>query len=165
MTWVFCVPIQPKGMARHKHTTIAGHTHAYKDPLDVKWQDMIAFAAARVMPDYALDGPVRVDVMMLLPRPKKLLNRSKRTGELLGGAREGLMWAPTLPDSDNVLKNVYDGLKAIWRDDRQVCRGEPVKCYCEANRKPRVIVKVQLLPDDVPEVLQKFAASIDITEL
>ena len=164
MTWTFVVPIHPKGASRHHTTTIAGHVHEYKDAEDVKWQALIAFAANRAMPRHVLEGPVRVDVMMLLPRPKRLTNRSRRTGELLGGAREGLMWAPVPPDADNVIKNVWDGLKSIWRDDRQVCRGEPVKCYCEANGRPRVIVSVSLLPDEVPEALQRFAARFDGSE-
>ena len=128
---------------------------------DVRWQQLVALFASSVMPREVIEGPVRVDVLLLLPRPKRLLKRSKRTGELLGDAKEGLMWAPVLPDADNVLKNVYDGLKSFWRDDRQVCHGPPVKCYAEATGKPRVIIHVSLLPPEVPPALQRLALAFD----
>jgi len=164
MKWTFGIPLAPHGDGRAKSAVIAGHVHLYRDEKDIRWQDIIAFAADRVIPREVIEGAMRVDVLALLPRPKRLLKRSKRTGELLGGAEEGLMWAPVMPDRDNIDKAILDGLKAIWRDDQQVCFGWIAKCYAEANGRPRLIVTVWTDLGPVPESLQRFAAETAIMD-
>ena len=142
-SWTFAVPIAPRGAGRHRAAVIGGHARMYADPATRKWEHQIAFAAGETLPAEPLDGPVKVEILALLPRPKRLLARSKKTGQLLHG-EEGLMWAPVKPDRDNIDKAVLDGLRSIWRDDCQVCAGGVLKCYCEANGKPRVIVRVSV---------------------
>jgi len=155
-SWTFVVPIAPRGAGRHRAAVIAGHARMYPDGATVKWENQIAFAAQEVLPSQPLDGPVRVDVLALLARPQRLLQRSKRTGKLLH-ASEDLMWAPVKPDRDNIDKAVLDGLKSCWRDDQIVVFGGVAKCYCEATGKARVIVRVSRCSSEVPAGLLDVA--------
>lgn len=154
--WTFLVPIAPRGAGRHRVTVVAGHARTYADPATRKWEQQVAFAAGSVLPRQPLEGPIRVDVLILIERPQRLLVRSKRTGELLH-ASEGLMWAPVKPDRDNVDKAVLDGLRSHWRDDSQVVFGGIAKCYTEATGKPRVIVRISELEASVPDGLTALA--------
>jgi len=154
--WTFVVPIAPRGAARNHPVVIAGHASTYPDAQTVAWQQQIAFAAASVLPTTRLVGPIGVSGLALLPRPKRMLQRSKKTGQLLHAA-ESLMWAPVKPDRDNIDKGVLDGLKPFWQDDAQVVNGGIAKCYCEVTGRPRVIVRVTMLDDQVPGCLLDVA--------
>ncbi len=85
-----------------------------------------------------LEGPVRVDIVAVLPRPKSL-NRKKDP--------EGLMWAPVRPDADNIRKAVLDGLKGVLGDDGQVVCGETFKVYAEKDGQARTVVWIDKADD------------------
>ena len=95
-------------------------------------------------PDAIIETPCRVDVLAVKRRPQSKLRQKDP---------DGLMWAPTKPDGDNIRKAVIDALKSWWRDDALVCVGQTVTVYAERTGLPRVVVRVRTLnnvnPDDI----------------
>lgn len=98
-------------------------------------------AAAQVLPTTPLQGPVGVDILAVLPRPRRLCRRKDP---------DGLIWAPRRPDSDNIRKAVLDALKRHWADDGQVVDGATRKVYAERDGLPRLEVRVWLI-EGLPE--------------
>lgn len=96
----------------------------------------IRHLAAMEMPSHPLDGPLRVDILAVLRRPKRLMRKRDP---------EGMVWAPKRPDSDNIRKAVLDALSAHWRDDSQVVDGRTIKVYAEKHGLPRMEVIIQRL--------------------
>lgn len=144
-SWRIEVPLAPKGAGRHRTAVVVGHVHTYQDYSTKQWKAGVAYFAAGVLPKEPLEGPIQVNIWAILPRPERLLKRSKKTGALLHGD-EGLMWAPTKPDTDNIEKGVYDALKSAWRDDKQVVCGVTRKLYAEAAGKPRLVILIVAPP-------------------
>jgi len=80
-----------------------------------------------------LEGPVRVDILAVLPRPKKYHRKKDH---------KGFLWATVRPDMDNIRKIVLDAMKDCWTDDSQVVAGATLKVYAEVGGEPRVEVWV-----------------------
>ncbi len=97
----------------------------------------VALVASEKAPRDIIEGPVRVDILAVMPRPKRL-DQGKRHPT-------GLVWAPVRPDADNIRKAVLDGLQTLWRDDAQVVAGDTVKVYAERLGRPRVVVRIRTL--------------------
>ena len=74
-----------------------------------------------------VEHPVRVRIIAVYKRPKRLCQVYKKTG--LTRYDPGWLWAPVMPDADNIAKSVMDGMRAVWRDDKQVVRLEVDKVY------------------------------------
>ncbi len=160
--WIFCVPFPPKGAGRHRSAVVDGHIHNYKDPTTERWQYNVGMVGARVLPREPFECPLEVCILAVLARPKYLLKRSKRTGELLGGAVEGLMWAPCKPDRDNIDKGVLDALKGCWRDDAQAVAGPVWKCYAEATGKPRLVVRIREVAESPYDVIPQEMIAAEV---
>ena len=148
--WIIVVPLLPQGAGRHKTRVVdlpggKRYVQNYTPAATRQWKADVAMCAAAKLPTAPLEGPIQVNIWAILPRPKYLLARSKRTGKLLH-ADEGLMWAPAKPDTDNVEKGVYDSLKSAWRDDRQIVCGVTRKLYAEAAGKPRLVIAIMSPP-------------------
>jgi crossover junction endodeoxyribonuclease RusA len=81
----------------------------------------------------ALDGPVKVDVLFWLPRPK---------------ARPDDEWHAVRPDVDKLARAVLDALTAarLWRDDCQVADLWTGKRYETAEHPPGASIAVGGLP-------------------
>ncbi len=79
------------------------------------------------------DGPVRVDIVAIWPRPQRLM-----------AARfpDGLIPKHTRPDIDNICKSTYDGIgranRLIWNDDGQIQCHRSEKYYAERDQGPRL---------------------------
>lgn len=73
------------------------------------WRQAIVDASREVMAGRApLEGPVAVDVVFYLPRPKSAPKRITQPAKL--------------PDLDKLVRALFDALSAagVWRDDAQV---------------------------------------------
>ena len=79
------------------------------------------------------DGPVRVDIVAIWPRPQRLM--AKRFPD-------GLIPKDTRPDIDNICKSTYDGIGRanglIWNDDGQIQCHRSEKYYAERDQGPRL---------------------------
>lgn len=129
------VPLPPRGKDRPRMTRGG---IVYTPAATKRWESTLALMAADLMPVDIIDEPVRVDVLAVMPRPKRLLRR---------GDPDGLIWAPVRPDSDNILKALLDGLKGCWRDDCLVVAGTTLKVYAERTGRPRMLVRVRSVGD------------------
>ena len=79
------------------------------------------------------DGPVRVDIVAIFPRPQTLQARRHSSGLIAHHKR---------PDIDNICKSALDGLGLvkglIWNDDGQVSCLRADAFYAERDQGPRL---------------------------
>ncbi len=85
----------------------------------------------------AVEGPVKVQMLFAMPRPKAHFGTGKNVSKLKASA-------PLLhikkPDIDNLQKFAFDCLNGMaWRDDSQVCELEARKEYSERPRTEIII--------------------------
>jgi Holliday junction resolvase RusA-like endonuclease len=81
-----------------------------------------------------VDGPVRLDVLFVFPRPKGMMYNKKAM------PRES---KTTRPDFDNLIKSVCDAMNGIvFRDDGQVCHGSWDKVIAAADEAPRTEITI-----------------------
>ena len=89
----------------------------------------------------ALDGPVRVDITFILPRPKGHYG----TGRNAGRVRDSAPSDPVgKPDLDKLLRSTLDALTDVGaiRDDSQVVRIEAAKVYAWPEEPPGATIHV-----------------------
>lgn len=100
------------------------------------YQFLIKAESFRYRPNRPITGPIKLDLIFILPRPKYLLRKSDPDG-----------WIPHTkrPDRDNLVKGTQDGLTAsgFWLDDSQIFDGRTVKYYAERGGDPRIIVSIE----------------------
>jgi Holliday junction resolvase RusA-like endonuclease len=85
-------------------------------------------------PRKPLTGPLRVDLVFVMPIPSSWHPREK------AAATNGARWPTGKPDRDNLEKLVLDALnKVFYLDDSQVCTGEITKIY---GLDPRTEVRI-----------------------
>lgn len=102
------------------------------------WRAAVAWAGKQAMGPWApFDGPVALEVLFTMPRPKYHYSR-------LGAVRpDAPFWHLKAPDATKLLRALEDALKGIcWIDDCQVVRQEVLKTFGE---KPGAHVKVRTL--------------------
>ena len=123
-TITLTIPGVPIAQPRQRHRTYqvgartctANYTPS-KHPVQ-QWKATVAIAWSDACDHEPLNGPVRLEVLFVAPRPQRLLTRAWR---------HVLVWHEKKPDLDNLLKALKDALTGLaWRDDSQVCQ-----CYCE----------------------------------
>lgn len=79
--------------------------------------------------------PVEVEVDFYLPRPQKLLTKTKAARPFPHTVK---------PDLDKLARAVKDALKAVvWTDDAQVTALIARKHYCAAGEFPRALIRVR----------------------
>ncbi|MCE5277175.1 MAG: RusA family crossover junction endodeoxyribonuclease [Planctomycetaceae bacterium] len=147
----------PKGQPRHKPYAMkmgdkwVGRVHP--DPgaggkID-SWRDSVTLAAQNSprRPLVPLSGPIRVDLVLLLPRPKGHYGGGRNAQVLKGSAPA---WCTAKPDRDNAEKLILDVLTKLryWLDDKQVCAGEVRKYYANEYQGQRSGAIVLITPLD-----------------
>ena len=103
-----------------------------------EWKIKVREAAMKVMGKLKIhDGPVRLDALLILPRPKYLDAKRYPNGQLLHYRK---------PDRDNCEKAILDALKGIaFMDDAQVCCGEVRKVYAAKGAEPEVRIRIETI--------------------
>lgn len=140
--WSFQIPMTPEPKGRPRAARVGGSVRMITPTKTRSWEATIAAFAASVLPRSPLEGQLRVDILAVMPRPGRLMRRKDP---------DGLLWAPTRPDADNIRKAVLDGMSACWRDDAQVVAGDTLKVYAEKDGKPRLLVVVCVLDEETPD--------------
>lgn len=150
-------PLPPRGKGRPRAAAVGGHAHVFTPAETRHWESMLAGLAQAQLPAQVIEGPVRVDILAVVGRPQRLLKRwvKPRPGghgpDRTWAQPLGLLWRTAKPDRDNVEKAVVDALKVFWRDDAQVCCGEPLSAYAEVDGRARVVVRIRTEVGDVTE--------------
>lgn len=111
----FTVPGEPIGKGRPRVGKIAGHARLFTPAKTVNYEGLIAHAAQQAMAGAApMECACQVQLSITCSVPASW-SKKKQAAALLGGV------LPTKkPDTDNVVKAVFDGLNGVvWRDDVQ----------------------------------------------
>jgi Holliday junction resolvase RusA-like endonuclease len=123
----------------------------YDDGTAEKWKSDIAIAGRPHIPAAPIEGPVRLDVDFVFPRPKYLMRAKDPAGEIPHTAK---------PDRDNCEKALLDALKTLgfFRDDSQVCAGEVTKWYAAKNGRPGARIMITAgIDESRPDCTELFA--------
>ena len=140
------VPAVPVAQPRPRASSRGGHTRVHT-PTSIKQADgsrkphpILAFkatlkhAAALAYQGPPLECPLRVDVTFVMPRPGKLIWKTRAMPRVPHTIK---------PDRDNLDKAVMDALSGLlWRDDCQVCDGRIVKVIASGAEQPHVEIVV-----------------------
>jgi len=82
-------------------------------------------------PKSPFDGPVFLELVALMPRPKSHYGTGKNADVLKPSAPE---WHTSKPDADNILKMLKDCMNELFFvDDKQVCVSRVAKKYTDGS--------------------------------
>lgn len=127
----------PRPQPRPRATIRGAHAGVYDPGTANAWRNAVKLAAVAVLPDKPLDGPLSVDLEILLPRPKRLMRKKDPEGEV---------WATgKLNDVDNLAKAIMDALTnaRVWEDDGQVVSLAVRKKYHAKECEPGALILIR----------------------
>lgn len=120
---------QPRGSKRAMPNRAGGRplmvdTNSKSKP----WMAAVSSAASEAMNGRELmDGPLRLIVTFLFPRPKSHYGTGRNATKLKLGAP---YFHSSKPDCDKLLRAIGDAMTGIvYRDDAQLCDVASAKCY------------------------------------
>jgi Holliday junction resolvase RusA-like endonuclease len=95
----------------------------------------VRMVAASVYKGAPLEGPLRMEIVLVFPRPRKLIWKVRPMPR---------QWHTIAPDSDNVAKAVKDSLsKLTFRDDSQICDLIVKKFIAAGDEQPHAKITIQ----------------------
>lgn len=124
---------QPQPRQRHfsKKTksgkTISGN---YDPGTAGSWREVVGLALSQAAPSVPYTGPVYLELTFFMPRPKgHYRTKDGRPSNIL--KPNAPHFHISRPDRDNLEKLIMDELKrqGYYKDDGQVCAGQPQKVY------------------------------------
>ncbi len=103
----------------------------------VAFKATVRMTAQGVYKAAPLEGPLRLTVLFLMPRPGNLIWKSRPMPRALHVKK---------PDLDNLAKSTKDALTGIlWRDDSQIAVLDCRKLTAAGDEQPRVEIRVTQL--------------------
>jgi len=134
----FHVPAVPVAQPRPRAVSIAGQARVHGPPKSHAIHDFratVRLAAEQAYSGPPLEGPIRLGLVFVLPRPKAMRWKKRPTPRA---------WHAKKPDWDNLAKAVCDAVNGtLWVDDAQVC-AVAVECWIAAgDEQPHVEVSVE----------------------
>ena len=131
----FTVPGVPIGKGRPRVASRGGHARMYTPEKTAAYEGLVAHAGRVAMAGAApIEGGCSVVLDVCLPVPESWSKKKQ------AAALAGQVLATKKPDTDNVIKAIFDGLNAVaWRDDVQVVRVTTQKRY---GATPGVAVQI-----------------------
>lgn len=140
MQITFTVPAVPIAQPRHRIGTIAGKARAFESPKSHPihaYKATVRHAAAEVYNGPPLDGPLKMQLQFVLPRPKGKTWKTKPMPRY---------WHASRPDTDNLAKAVKDALSGLcYVDDAQICTLEATKMVADGSEQPHTLVRLTQL--------------------
>ena len=139
MTLRFIIPGAPQAKQRTRQTSTGKR---YTPAATREFEDRVALVARNsigLVPP--LEGPVAVDVVVVLARPK-----TPTRGHATYGTTQRT-WCAKRPDIDNLAKSLLDGigLAVLWKDDKQVVSLSMLKVYGAVGEEAHTEVTIQPL--------------------
>ena len=144
MTITFHVPCVPVPMPRPRvgmrfvkgGGKVAGIMRDDKHPVHA-FKAAVQQAARQVYQGAPLEGPLSMQVVFVMPRPKGLCRKKDPAGRI---------WMQKKPDVDNLYKGAADALNCIlFKDDSQVVCSVVTKCYAARDEQPCAEVTIEEL--------------------
>ena len=150
-SWTFTIPLPPHGKGRGRAFKAGGNIHIRTPEKTRSYEAAVAQVARAAVGDETITAPVTMRIMAVFGRPKRLAQVYKRTGQPKHPTQ--CLWAPTLPDADNITKAVCDGCASVLANDKQVVALEVIKVYGEMRQQaqgwacesPKVVVQISEL--------------------
>jgi len=134
----FTVKGAPAAKARPRFTSMNGKVRAYTPKKSATYENLVKLEAQKYITK-PIDGPVALYIHFYLPRPKRLVWKTKQMPSIYTDKR---------PDIDNLAKSIIDGLNDIaFRDDGQIAMLHIQKRYCEGNSQSRTSIKIERLEE------------------
>lgn len=130
----FTVPGVPVAQPRVKATAIGGHARVYTPKTADAFKASVALAFQSAYQGPPLDGPVRVQMEFLMPRPKAMIWKTRPMDTEPHAKR---------PDIDNLIKAAGDSLLGLaWIDDCQICELAASKRIAAGDEQPGVFIEI-----------------------
>jgi len=150
----FNVPAIPKAQPRQRHRVVMSGGRAFasnytptRDPVNA-FKASVQHAAASAHHGAPLEGPLRMSVVFVFPRPKGMVWKTKPMPRA---------WHTPKPDRDNLMKSLQDALNGLlFKDDSQICSGPIEKFIAAGDEQPHVEVIVETL-DTLTELGRSLA--------
>lgn len=140
MTITLHVPAVPVAQPRARAAVIGGHARVYdnkKHPV-TEFKATVRMALLNAYSGPPLSGPLRCDLVFVMPRPKSLIWKTRPM------PREPHV---KKPDIDNLVKAIFDALNGIaFIDDAQVCQGSIEKWIASGDEQPHAVITISALP-------------------
>jgi Holliday junction resolvase RusA-like endonuclease len=130
---VHAVPVpQPRPRAFSRN----GHAAVYEAPRrhPVHAFKALVRLAAMEHAGPALEGPLAVAFVFVMPRPKAMCWKTRPTPRVPHDSK---------PDLDNLQKSILDALSILWHDDAQVAKVDAEKWVAAGDEVPHVRVRVE----------------------
>jgi Holliday junction resolvase RusA-like endonuclease len=134
----FTITGPPTAKERPRFTSINGKVRAYTPKKSASYTNLVKLEAQKHITK-PIEGPVGLYIHFYLPRPKRLIWKTKQMPAIYTDKR---------PDIDNLAKSVIDGLNNIaFRDDGQIAMLHIQKRYCEGSNQSRTSIKIEPLKE------------------
>jgi len=123
---------EPKGQPRPRAFSRGGRAAVFDPGTAEGWKGEVARQTEDQRPSLPLEGPVEVEVLFYMPRPKRLCRARDDAGPIPCTAK---------PDNDNLAKAVLDAWtqQGWWRDDSQVHILRVAKYYHAKGSRPGMV--------------------------
>lgn len=124
-----------KGARIHEVTHIKNPVTGERKPHPIAaFKATVRMAFQEAYTGRPLEGPLRVDLTCVMPRPKSMIWKTRAMPRIPHTGK---------PDRDNLDKSVLDALKSLaWVDDCQVCQGEIQKWIASGYEQPHVVIRI-----------------------
>lgn len=135
-SYTFEIPGTPVPKARPRASSRGGHVVMYTPVASKNFEFQVRNISAKQIP-IPLQGPIYVHVEFEIPRPKRLIWKTRPMPRCYCDRRS---------DLDNYCKSLLDGLNGIaFRDDGQVAELHAKKFYHAGNSHPKTIITIRTL--------------------
>lgn len=151
------IPIEPTGQMRPRR---AKNGRMFKDPNQKRRESiLLSYIIAAVKPENGYRpaiGPVELNVLTVMRRPKSHYGTGRNSGKLKTSAP---YFCETTPDFDNLFKQICDCMnRLVFHDDRQVVKASIVKRY-GANPRWEIDLKRPVQPEWVESSVCEWKVS------
>lgn len=138
---IYGEPIALKRPKFHNIKTKDGRefTNTY-DPSKKDKKTFLYAALSEHMPDKPIEGPIELNVVFYMSRPKNHYGTGKNSDKLKSWAPQ---WHTVRPDLDNCLKMLMDSFnETYWKDDSQICNITAKKIYTELQPRTEITINI-----------------------
>jgi len=141
------VPGNPIAKKRPRFARVGTGVKTY-NPSDTDEGRFLVYVHTRLGNIKPIVGPIRLDLIFVMKRPKKHYGTGRNADKLKSSAPK---YHTIKPDRDNLDKFVMDSLNGyLWRDDCQIVEGRIEKKYCDPGDSfgPRTLIRVHAISDE-----------------
>jgi Holliday junction resolvase RusA-like endonuclease len=131
------IPGKPVAKGRPFFSTKGGKFRAFTPKATASYENLVKTLAQKKFKK-PLDGPLRLSMHFLMPRPKYMVWKTKPMPR---------QYCDKRPDLDNCIKSIKDGLNGIaFTDDAQIAELTAIKEYHAGGEGPQTIIEIERVP-------------------